>query len=78
MTQKVNPYDHLPEKHLKRQLASVSRKMTSLAKRGKKSDTFEEQRILMLTISDSLTRKREVSWLEKLSETTPPAEEDSK
>lgn len=77
MTQKVNPYDHLPEKHLKRQLASVSRKMVSLAKRGKKSDTFEEQRILMLTISDSLTRKREVSWLEKLNEAAP-AEDDSK
>lgn len=67
MTKVVNPFDHLPEEYLKRKLASISRKMVRNAMRGKKMSNFEEQRVLMLSISDSLTRKKELSWLETVS-----------
>lgn len=76
MTEVVNPYDHLPDYLVKSQIRKLSKHLLKNAMRGKSVENFEQKRILLLTLSDSLDRRNEVAWLEKLG-TQELAEADS-
>ena len=66
MTEAVNPYDHLPDYLVKRQVRKLSNHLMKIAMKGKSAENFEQKRILLLTLTDSLDRRNEVAWLEKL------------
>lgn len=64
MNEVLNPYDHLTESQLRRQLSKLTRKLARAALKERPVENFEYQRILILTISDSLARKSEIKLLE--------------
>lgn len=66
MTQTANPYDHLPDYVVKSQIKKLSRHLLKSAMKGKSTENFEQKRTLLLTLSDSLDRRKELEWLEKL------------
>ncbi len=66
MTEVVNPYDHLPDYLVKSQIRKLSKHLLKNAMKGQSLENFEQKRILLLTLADSLERRNEVAWLERI------------
>jgi hypothetical protein len=76
MTQVINPLDHFSTRYLKRQLRKTYRKLNRIASGRSRTGDFEQLRALLLSMSESLSRRKDVEDLERLMSASTPEERE--